>query len=172
VLLLLDGPDLTGKTDLARRLHEDLGFEVVVRRGPPEVSSWDDYGAPPELGGYAPGCGRHIVCDRWHFSEAVWPVFFERETDMDGSLFRAIEDRLLGLGAVAVYARRSQRALELALEGSGEPVEPERVGEVLRLYDEVMTRSALPVVEYNFDESDSYHPLVFAAARAEERRTT
>jgi hypothetical protein len=171
LLVLIDGPDLTGKTQLARRLEDELGFYGVKRTGPPAESSWLDYGGgAPELLGYLPGQHpRGVVCDRWHYSEAVWPYVFGRETDMDGEEFRRIEDHLRPLGAIAVYARRDQATLESALRAEpSEPVRPDQVAEVLRLYDEVMSMTTLPVIEYDFDVSDDYDPIVFLAARAEQ----
>lgn len=171
MLILLDGPDLTGKTALAQRLADELGFFIVKRTGPPAESSWKDYGGDAsELLGYRPGEHPHgVVCDRWHYSEAVWPYVFGRETDLDGSLFRRIEDYLRRLGAIAVYARREQSVLEQALlDDPSEPVRPDQVAEVLRLYDEVMAMTTLPVIEYNFDVTDDYDSIVFLAARAEQ----
>jgi hypothetical protein len=169
LLLLIDGPDLTGKSALAARLRDELGFTVVHRTGPPLSSSWIDYGDAPELRSYRPGDGIDVVCDRWHYSEAVWPYVFGRPTDMNAALFSRIEERLSELGAIAVYARRGQSVLEQALlENPDEPVRPDQVEEVLRLYDEVMTMTSLHVETYDFDDTDDYSPIVFEGRRQEE----
>lgn len=76
MLIILEGPDGSGKTTLARTLEErvresdpDAKIEVW-HRGAPKRHALNEYAVP--LFDYRPGRRHHIICDRWHLGELVY----------------------------------------------------------------------------------------------------
>lgn len=107
MLIILEGVDGTGKSTLALRLVEAIetafpGDRVeLLASGPPRLHPLDEYETP--LYDYRPGTGRHIICDRWHVGEAVYPRVLGRETYWDTAVHRHLELFMRSRGALLVY---------------------------------------------------------------------
>jgi len=110
MLIILEGPDGSGKSTLAQTLAAELGRTTsdkieVWHRGRPTSHPLDEYLRP--LYGYRPGTGHHLILDRWHWGEVVYPNVLNRHTDQDKAVFWAIEAYLRRLGALVVHCERA-----------------------------------------------------------------
>jgi hypothetical protein len=107
MLIIVDGPNGAGKSTFVRRLIDEIkvrdpGAEVErFHRGPPTSHPLDEYERP--LLGYRPGIGRHVICERWHVGELVYPGALGRPTQMNDAVFRHIELFLRSRGAFQVH---------------------------------------------------------------------
>lgn len=104
MLIIVEGPDGTGKTTLANRLRDHLGKRVakVIHRGPPTTDSLlTEYALP--LTDYVPGAGRHVICDRWHLGELVYPKLVNRPSLATSVTYHYLELFLASRGALLVY---------------------------------------------------------------------
>lgn len=107
MLIILEGVDGAGKTTLARQLADALRTAYPAddvklwNARPPRRHPLDEYERP--LYTYRPGYGSHIICDRWHVGEAVYPRVLNRDTSWDQATHRHIELFLHSRGALVVY---------------------------------------------------------------------
>ena len=109
MLIILEGTDLAGKTTLATRLQTYLAVKyprhtvTLLHRGPPAPGTHplDEYVQP--LLDYVPGGNEHVICDRWHWGEYVYPEVKRRRTKMTPGIFDYVEMFLKMRGAVTVH---------------------------------------------------------------------
>lgn len=120
MLIILEGVDRSGKstlakmiTDLLRRLHPADRVELL-RAGPPMKHPLDEYERP--LFHYRPGSGHHIICDRWHIGERVYPSVFGRKTALTNAGTSHIEAFLRSRGALLVYLHAAPSVLDARLD--------------------------------------------------------
>lgn len=117
MLIIIEGPDGVGKTTLIERLikqieHEDPGEKIeVLHKGPPKSHPLDEYEVP--LFNYRPGRGHHIICDRWHVGEWVYPEALSRPSMATKAIWFHIEMFLHSRGAIVIYP---QLPVEVAME--------------------------------------------------------
>jgi hypothetical protein len=123
-LVVIEGVDKTGKSTLAERVRGELTKDGrpcnVIHFGPPKAGAVEEYLGP--LLEYEPS-KQHIVYDRAHLGEAVWPKYFDRETKMSPSERALIELFMLACGAVTVLCVREPLSLLQAFE-EADPPEP------------------------------------------------
>lgn len=93
MIIVLEGPDLAGKTTYARSLERE-GFEYH-HSGPLTGSAREAYLEP--LDGMA--TGDHVL-DRWHLGELFYGPLLRGESKVDAALLGDIEVRLTELGAL------------------------------------------------------------------------
>lgn len=107
MLIIVEGPDGAGKSTLVRRLAVELTLQSspsavrVLHRGPPTAHPLVEYGEP--LYAYRPGTDEHVICDRWHLGEFVYPSLLERPTHYDVAVHRHVDLFLRSRGALLVY---------------------------------------------------------------------
>lgn len=108
MLIICEGPDLAGKTTFLNRLHEELqrfrpGDDVLrLHAGPPmSRTALDEYEVP--LLPYRPGEGRHVLIDRWHWGEQVYPKLLGRKSITDHAQHLHIELFLRSRGALVIH---------------------------------------------------------------------
>ena len=93
MIIVLEGPDLAGKTTYARTLVQ-AGFEYH-HRGPLEGSAKKAYLDPLD----DMATGDHVL-DRWHLSELFYGPLLRGESKVDPQLLNEIETQLTALGAL------------------------------------------------------------------------
>lgn len=109
MLIIVEGGDGAGKSTLIERLvkqlqHDEPDAKVeVLHRGPPTQHPLDEYVTP--LLGYRPGANHHIICDRWHVGEWVYPEVMGRTTQADRAIWYYIEMFLHSRGAFVIYPK-------------------------------------------------------------------
>lgn len=107
MLIIVEGSDCVRKSTLVGRLTERItqlnpGDQVDVwHAGPPTKHPLDEYVVP--LLDYRPLRGRHVICDRWHLGEAIYPTIFNRDSRFDLAVQAYTELFLRSRGAVLVH---------------------------------------------------------------------
>jgi thymidylate kinase len=135
MLIILEGPDGAGKSTLTRELAEYVHARVpsdvvkVTHKGPPQLSSLAEYEGP--LLRYRPNVGKHIICDRWHIGELIYPYVLNRKSDMDDVVFEHIELFLKARGALLVHVTAPLDVLDARIRANG---------------DELITPGMIPVI--------------------------
>lgn len=153
-MILLEGPDCGGKSTLASRLARELERQfpdntvTLLHKGPPEFHPLDEYEVP--LFGYRPQHGHHIICDRWHWGEGVYPTILKRPSLMDDGVRLHIELFLRSRGAVIVHVLADDRELEQCISRRGDDlIEPGKGRQLNELYSIVEDTTLLPVIAVN-----------------------
>jgi hypothetical protein len=154
MLIILEGPDGSGKTHLARDLAELIGRALpndnvtISHSGPPADHPLDEY--ERSLTWYRPGEGNHLILDRWHWGEYVYPAVTNRETRFNLVQEWHVENYLRRLGAIVVqttqYADQYQRVYTERNELHDAAILPA----VELHYREIRRRTHLPVVDWNW----------------------
>jgi hypothetical protein len=127
-LIYIEGVDHTGKSTLAgelKRLLKERDPHHVVRVlhfGAPEADALHEYIGP--ILDYSHEA-EHLVLDRFHVGEAVWPRYFGRESRMTEVERALIEQFLTSIGAVGVLAQRPEISVRASFEASAARGEPE-----------------------------------------------
>lgn len=150
MLILVEGSDCTGKSALVRQITDHIrkstGEQVDVwHAGPPTKHPLDEYVTP--LLDYRPLRGRHIICDRWHLGEAVYPTIFNRATKFDPAVQAYTELFLRSRGAVLVHVDAEASDVEDCLNFRGdELVRPSQASAILQQFRTRATVSLLPTL--------------------------
>lgn len=153
MLIILEGPDGAGKTTLAtslRKLIEEQDPGCLTfqwHRGPPTEHPLDEYLRP--LNRYRPGQGRHVVIDRWHWGESIYPKLRDRPSKLDFASNWAIEAYLQRLGALVVLVDQSAEEYRKTYIERGEVHLMDDLPQTQLLFTQVATRSQLPFVTYD-----------------------
>lgn len=105
-LIIVEGPDLAGKSTLVEAINvalrklDDCDVQVM-HKGPPIEHALREYEGP--LMAYRPSTGRHVICDRWHLGERVYPELHDRQSTLDGPVWHHVELFLRSRGALLVH---------------------------------------------------------------------
>lgn len=124
MLIIIEGPDLAGKTTLAGRVTEELKRrypnDVIEtwHAGPPKLHPLDEYERP--FFGYRPGRGVHVVCDRLHWGEYVYPQVMKRDTQLTREIWAHLELFLSSRGAFVVHCTASSTQLRKRMADRGD----------------------------------------------------
>lgn len=165
MLILIEGPDGAGKSTLATALRQQLILEgaapgdiTVLKKGPPtSPDGFTEYLIP--LAGYRPGRGKHVICDRWHVGELVYPTIFGRQPVLDETQFRYIDLFLKSRGAVLVPVNATTPVLldRVLKRGSNETIHEVTAGQ--KMLNAAILESTLPG-RFETVRTDSDTPLV------------
>lgn len=137
MLIIFEGPDCVGKSTLAVRLTKDLDAAVadvsveLKHKGPPVAHPLDEYVVP--LLDYRPDRSRHVVCDRWHWGEVVYPQVFNRATAHDDAVRYYVELFLRSRGAYVVHVTGPECRTRRCIEHRGDDLVD--VDQVRRMHD-------------------------------------
>lgn len=171
-LVYLEGVDHTGKSTLAselKRLFEerDPGHDTrVLHFGAPRSNALHEYMEPIVNYDHE---REHLVLDRFHVGEAVWPKYFGRESRMTDIERFLIEQFLVSVGAVGVLAQRSDVGIRASFEaaadrGEPEPLRPEHIGPAIADFEHEFAYKVLtPYFCYS-------HGVSFEAKRVQAQR--
>jgi len=150
LLCIVEGPDGAGKSTLVAAVaaalratcpHDDV---EVWHAGPPPPGAHplDLYARP--LYDYRPGVGRHIICDRWHVGEWVYPAVFGRPSRADEASRRWLDMFLQARGALLVHVNPPLSRVEAQLRARGDStVVPGQLPELFLRYHAEVARSRL-----------------------------
>lgn len=148
-LTILEGADCAGKTTLAGRVVDELrrcypGERVTyLHAGVPSGHPLDVYVEP--LLDYRPGTGRHVVCDRWHVGETVYPAVLDRPTNMTDAVRTYVEAFLRSRGAVLVYCAASYDYLrDCGVARGDDGAELARIARTQDAFQAAIATSSLP----------------------------
>lgn len=107
MLIIVEGPDLAGKSTYIKKMQKVIEKQdppsatVTLNAGPPQDNAIQEYLVAIRKN-YTPLTNTHIICDRWHLGELVYPTVFNRKSAMDVGMFSHIERFLYSRGAVLV----------------------------------------------------------------------
>lgn len=167
VLIILEGPDCAGKSTLAELILRYLFVKYprdtveLIHRGPPTGHPLDEYVVP--LIDYRPNTRHHIVCDRWHLGEWVYPIATGRKTYMDISTLNYVEMFLASRGALTAILNPGVDAVMTRYRERGDALQSDTVirAAVTEYFTEIPQRHALSFSTATADD------VVFVAREAE-----
>lgn len=170
-MIIIEGPDGVGKTTLVKKLvgalaYAEPGSTVEVRhKGPPSQHPLVEY--EDDLLGYNPRHQHHIICDRWHVGEFVYPQVLNRDTRADTAVRRHIELFLKSRGAILVTLTDDVDAITGRLTSRGdEYIAPHHLPAILTGYAHYFGDTTLPALGHRgIDFSDGFIDLVIDTAR-------
>lgn len=124
MLIIVEGPDCAGKTTIVEQLVEMIGRShpndkiTQLHVGPLKQHPLDEYVMP--LVDYRPGNGEHVICDRWHWGERIYPEVLGRASVMDRGIWLYIEMFLRSRGAVVLYPYVATPTLRERMKARGD----------------------------------------------------
>ena len=137
MLIILEGCDGTGKTTLANQLAETLQSQgrTVVRlaRGVPQKHPLEEY--EYDLDFYTPGVGVDVVCDRWHWGDAIYGPLYRGKSTLGQPGMDHVGLYLRARGALLAMLDCSVGEVRRRLNERGEDyLRPEHVEHVVNDY--------------------------------------
>lgn len=149
MLIILEGPDLAGKSTLAAELQAFIAVRfpedhvTLLHRGPPTSHPLHEYVTP--LLDYWPTGREHIICDRWHYGELIYPMVTGRKTAMNDGVFRYVEAFLAAKGALLVHVDADAQDIMDRYRFRGDATQSlDTVLRVAQTYRDHMPRTILP----------------------------
>lgn len=176
MLLIVEGGDAVGKSSLVEDITSHLrkwfphDTVEVWKKGPPTTNPLDEYATP--LISYRPGRGHHIICDRWHLGELVYPKIFRRDTELTPELLLYIELFLKSRGAYLAYIQRDHVDVQETLRTRGDDlVVNDQAIPILLAFHRAFRASTLERSSSHVEQPDLAAWLVAEASRAELKAT-
>lgn len=155
MLILLEGVDGSGKSTLAQTIADQLAVAFPMDKvelwhaGPPKGEHPLDLYEKP-LWDYVPGTGRHIICDRWHLGEWIYPEVFDRESSADTATLRHIDMFLQSRGAVLVHATPPIETVIANVQERGDDlVNVRQLSGIHAAYSAMVQTSFLPTIRHS-----------------------
>ncbi len=170
-MIVIEGPDMAGKSSLAQRLFEILPTAPhagLLRRSPaPMVRHFTK--PPPSFDkywGYRECVQRNVILDRFHMSHPVYRHIAGEEHDLTPFKYQLVDSDIAKVGGIIVLLVPSERELKKRWDqhaGRGEMYDLDFVLRVRRVFSEIgckrllMTKNGeyLPRVDL-FVENDSW----------------
>lgn len=129
-LIVCEGPDGVGKSLLVSRLEQELhklhqapdapqAHITKYHRSAPILHPLDEYALP--LVPYQLGSAQHVLCDRWHVGESVYPQLTGRSTQLTNAVRVYIEMFLRARGAFIVQVDSTLAEQRLAARSETAP---------------------------------------------------
>lgn len=155
MLIILEGTDGSGKSTLARIIADNLRaaypadkVEIWHATPPKAVESPVDLYARP-LWNYQPGTGHHIIADRWHVGEWIYPGVLGRNTAADLPTWRYLDMFLQSKGAVLVHATPPIKDIVANVQERGDDlIAVRQLQGIHAAYIAMMQSSRLPKIRY------------------------
>lgn len=176
MLIIIEGPDGVGKTTFIEGLkaHMTKTFPThvidVMRRGVPKQHPLDEYVTP--LLDYVPRTKHHIITDRWHVGEWVYPSVLKRKTKADRATWYYIEMFLQSRGAIIVHLDDKEENIAQRVRDRGDAlIIPEMTPQIAQayrfMYDEHLIRHTRFRVDGKLKNEHAYHWLISRAGELE-----
>jgi len=155
-IIIFDGPDMCGKTEMALELSRRLGIPYFKNEG-----EWDFFENDPS---YFANCVKYgatflcsflkqtkasVIMDRGHHSEWVYSQAFQRDTDHD--ILQKVDDAFASLGAVVIVPYRTTY---FGLVDQFESITPGKLQEIDKKYKEINEWTSCDVFYLNVDDED------------------
>lgn len=160
MLIILEGPDCAGKSTFAQRLATALRRAEpnskidVWHRGIPRWHPFEEYIYP--LLDYRPEQNRHVICDRWHLGEVVYPSIVGRSTEQTPAVTAYIEMFLQSRGALLVHCTASNDHLDYCGSAREDAQEVrDLIPATTVSFFNAVTRSLLPSVTFDVSQPDN-----------------
>lgn len=169
MLIILEGPDGAGKTTLAyqlvNKISEDFNADVeYIHAGPPTQHPLDEY--LRALTRYRPGENRHIIIDRWHWGESVYPEIVNRPTKLDFAGCWSIDAYLKRLGALVVLVDQFDSEYITEYSRRGELQMLAQLADTKAAFAVTAALSELPFLMFNWkDPARNCRPELINVAR-------
>lgn len=179
MLIILEGPDGAGKTSLAEEIKKVIAKRwpthkiEIWKKGPPISHPLNEYEWP--LLDYKPNAKHHIILDRWHVGEWVYPSYLNRDSFADIALWRHIEMFLQAKGAVMCHVSGHPDHLQRVIAQRGDAlIPPHFIRGITQTYGRWMSTSRLPQVAATRPDKASItaHTLVGKGHIQEQRYET
>lgn len=176
MLILVEGPDCAGKSTIIERIVRQIALAThdepswILHKGPPTRHPIVEYEL--ELLTWNPAA--HVVADRWHLGEVVYPAIMDRESKLDRAALSHIELFLAKCGALLVHCNRGQWKLRECIQSRGDDyVTVDQVGALRQGFIESVSASLLPSVTLDVDRgvTDGDVARVVRLARYHQRMT-
>jgi hypothetical protein len=176
MLIILEGPDGAGKSYLRNKLAHRLvqlgeSPPLQLHAGPPTTHPLDEYESP--LMGYRPSphspLGQlHVICDRWHLGEIVYPRVFRRPTRYDPAVNAHVELFLRARGAIVVFVYDDINVMKSRVgPGRDDFVRAGHIPALMQEYRSAIAGTRLPLLQWKSVRVD-IDSIISAAQRAEE----
>lgn len=160
MLIILEGADGTGKTCLAQSLTAHIKKLypndpiTYLHKGPPKHDWMNEY-CKPITEWYHPTNSRHLILDRWHWGERVWPAIFGRESIMDDYAWKFTEDLIRRNGGVVIHCHQHIETQQEVMRARGEDIPDfDQLMRVMDAYDRIKLETRLPVYRYRWQSSN------------------
>lgn len=166
VLIILEGTDGAGKSYIADQLIRYINTQrpgdliTIWHEGPPISHPLDEYELP--LLSYKPHSGHHIICDRWHIGELIYPKILGRPSYMDDVVTQHINMFLASKGAIIVHVDANDTLIAERLQVRGDDlVSAAQAVAIAQVYRHVMhTITHTSTISIINESSDSINQTV------------
>lgn len=155
MLIILEGVDGSGKSTLAQTIADQISTAYPADKvelwhaGPPTpgASPIDLYARP--LWHYQPGTGHHIIADRHHIGEWIYPGVLGRDTTADLPTWRYLDLFLQSKGAVLVHATPPVKDIVANVQKRGDDlIKIRQLQGIHAAYIAMIQSSRLPKIRY------------------------
>lgn len=109
MLIVLEGPRGAGKSQIAQKLHmrDELPNALLLHRYAPEPdATWESEYMTP-LDDYHPGgivtLNPHVICDRWHIGEMVYPALWNRPSILGSQAVAEVTEMVHRKGGIIIH---------------------------------------------------------------------
>lgn len=149
LLIIVEGADGAGKSTAIQHIANAIKRRYpaddlkILHAGPPRSHPLDEYEVP--LLTYSPGTQQHIICDRWHLGEWVYPEIFNRPTLRDRATWMHIHMFLASRGAIIVHIDPSDDIIYKRVSSRGDDMVTARQSvDAAQMYRNIIT--SVPMV--------------------------
>lgn len=157
-VIIIDGPDCTGKSHIARALASELHVPYFknggehVHFGKPDVGYFSNAARYIDMymSAFLAETGTSVILDRAWPSEYCYPLVFGRNRDID--VLRELDRRWAKLGAQIVLTYRT--SYDECVDEHHPHIKPEHLRQLDVLYEEFHHWSACDTLRLNVDDED------------------
>jgi thymidylate kinase len=151
VIIIIDGPDGSGKTTLANYLSKQLGFPIK-HRSKPETEEEKKQMAQSYVDDIV--SGDNIIWDRCFYSEMVYGPTMRDQSYITHGQMLSLEELLLEKGALVIYCTAPIATLWNRAQKRGESYINtfDKMAEIHDRYDHLMrlAKHLIPITNYIF----------------------